>query len=211
VVFFESDAAGGAPPNGGLPWDPFKAIVAPRPIAWISTVSPEGIANVAPFSFFNIVGAKPNLVYFAPGERQGGGLKDSRRNAEETGDFVCNVATWELRDQVNLTSAPHGPEVSEAEIAGLELVPSGLVESPRLAASPASLECVYLETHVPRLRDGTAHPSSCLILGEVVGVHLDERLLGDGRLDTSAMRPIARMGYDEFAVVTKAFQMTRPA
>jgi flavin reductase (DIM6/NTAB) family NADH-FMN oxidoreductase RutF len=202
-VFFATDGSDGSAPNGGLPWDPFKAIVAPRPIGWITTLTPDGAVNLAPYSYFNAVGDRPNVVMFSSS-----GRKDSQSNAEVTGDFVCNLATWDTREQMNLTSA--ATELSEPELAGLEMTPSRLVAPPRVAAAPAALECVYLDTYAIRTRDGREHVSH-VVFGEVVGIHLDERFVTEeGRLDTAAMRPVARMGYDEYAVVEWAFRMTRP-
>jgi flavin reductase (DIM6/NTAB) family NADH-FMN oxidoreductase RutF len=202
-VFFETEPRDGSPRNGRLPWDPFKAIVAPRPIGWITTLTPEGVVNLAPYSYFNAVGDKPNVVCFSSS-----GRKDSQTNAEATGEFVCNLATWETREQMNLTSA--AVDGSEPELAGLEMTPSVLVAPPRVAAAPAALECVYLDTYSIRTRSGREHTSH-VVFGEVVGIYLDDRFVTEeGRLDTAAMRPVARMGYDEYAVVESAFRMARP-
>jgi flavin reductase (DIM6/NTAB) family NADH-FMN oxidoreductase RutF len=203
-MFFEAGRALGERGSGALPWDPFKAIVAPRPIGWITTVSPAGVVNLAPYSFFNGIADRPNLVFFSGGPR-----KHSQVNAEATGEFVFSLATFALRDQVNVTSAHVPAEVSEPDVARLELAPSRLVAPPRVAASPAALECAYVETHELRTRDGEPHVYA-MVIGQVVGVHVDDRFIRDGRLDTAAMRPIARMGYDEYAVVEQAFRMTRP-
>jgi flavin reductase (DIM6/NTAB) family NADH-FMN oxidoreductase RutF len=202
-VFFASDGRDGSPRNGGLPWDPFKAIVAPRPIGWVTTLAADGVVNLAPYSYFNAVGDKPNVVMFSST-----GRKDSQRNAEATGEFVCNLATWDTHQEMNLTSAMVA--TSEPELAGLEMTPSRLVRPPRVAAAPAALECVYLDTYAIRTRDGREHVSH-VVFGEVVGIYVDERYITEeGRLDTAAMRPVARMGYDEYAVVERAFRMARP-
>jgi flavin reductase (DIM6/NTAB) family NADH-FMN oxidoreductase RutF len=202
-MFFATDGSDGSARNGGLPWDPFKAIVAPRPIGWITTLSPDGVVNLAPYSYFNAVGDRPGVVMFSSASR-----KDSQTNAEATGEFVCNLATWDTREEMNLTSATI--DTSEPELAGLEMTPSRLVAPPRVAAAPAALECVYLDTYSIRTRDGDEHVSH-VVFGQVVGVHIDDRYITEeGRLDTAAMRPVARMGYDEYAVVQGAFRMTRP-
>jgi flavin reductase (DIM6/NTAB) family NADH-FMN oxidoreductase RutF len=202
-MFFATDGSDGSARNGGLPWDPFKAIVAPRPIGWITTLTPDGIVNLAPYSYFNAVGDRPNVVMFSSS-----GRKDSQRNAEATGEFVCNLATWDTREQMNLTSA--ATDASEPELAGLEMAPSRLVAPPRVALAPAALECLYLDTYTIRPREGREHVSQ-VVFGEVIGIYLDERFVTpEGRLDTAAMRPVARMGYDEYAVVEAAFRMTRP-
>src|SRR5438552_1601969 len=158
-MFFATDMSDGSARNGGLPWDPFKAIVAPRPIGWITTLTPDGVVNLAPYSYFNAVGDKPNVVMFSSSSR-----KDSERNAEATGEFVCNLATWDIRQEMNLTSAT--VDGSEPEFAGLEMTPSRLVAPPRVAAAPAALECVYLDTYLIRARDGREH-SSHVVFGEV--------------------------------------------
>ena len=202
-MFFATDGSDGSPRNGGLPWDPFKAIVAPRPIGWITTLSPEGVVNLAPYSYFNAVGDKPNIVCFSST-----GRKDSQTNAEATREFVCNLATWETHEQMNLTSAM--VSTSEPEFAGLEMTPSRLVAPPRVAAAPAALECVYLDTYVIRSKEGREHTSH-VVFGEVIGIYVDDRYItGEGRVDTAAMQPVARMGYDEYAVVESAFRMARP-
>jgi flavin reductase (DIM6/NTAB) family NADH-FMN oxidoreductase RutF len=188
----------------GLRYDPFKAIVAPRPIGWITSLSANGEINLAPYSYFNGVSSRPACVMFASE-----GHKDSIANVAETGEFVCNLATWELRDQMNATSATLPRDVDEMREAGLEAAPSRLVKPPRVAASPCALECtlmkiVTLDDVDPTLKD--RH----IVIGKVVGVHIDERFLKDGMLDTAAMKPIARCGYHNYAVVESQFQMVRP-
>ncbi|HET7849269.1 MAG TPA: flavin reductase family protein [Pseudolabrys sp.] len=188
----------------GLARDPFKAIVAPRPIGWVTSMSAKGEVNLAPYSFFNGVNSKPNLVMFASE-----GRKDSVSFIEETGEFVCNLATWDLREAMNETSAPMPRGASEMRRAGLEPAPCRLVKPPRVAASPCALECKLLR--IVALDDLDGRPAGChVVFGQVIGVHIDDRFLVQGRLDTAAMRPIARCGYDEYAVVETMFSMTRP-
>lgn len=187
-----------------LPHDPFKAIVAPRPIGWITSISAKGEVNLAPYSYFNGVNSRANLVMFASE-----GRKDSANNIAETREFVCSLATWDLRDAMNVTSAPLPHGVNEMERAGLAPAPSRMVKPPRVAASPCALECrlikiVALETAGGEPVDGH------VVLGQVVGVHIDDRFIVDGLLDTAAMKPIARCGYDQYAVVESVFSMTRP-
>jgi len=190
----------------GLPHDPFKAIVAPRPIGWISTVDAEGRVNLAPYSFFNAFNTKPPVVGFCSE-----GPKDSVTNAEATGEFVCNLATRELAEAMNATSASLPRGQSEMEFAGLAAAPSRLVKPPRVAASPAALECRVTQIVVLTGLDGAAYGSR-LVLGEVVGVHIDPNFLVDGRFDTAAARPIARCGYrGDYAEVSSLFEMLRPA
>lgn len=188
-----------------LPHDPFKALVAPRPVGWISTVSRAGAVNLAPYSYFNAFSTRPMLVGFSSE-----GEKDSQVFAIETGEFVWSMATWDLRDAMNATAATLPRGESEFAHARLETAPSRLVRPPRVKASPAALECRV--TEMVRLKDTAGRDTDRrLVLGEVVGVHLDERFVRDGRVDTAAMRPIARCGYDEYSVVDRLFAMDRPA
>jgi len=187
-----------------LPNDPFKAIVAPRPIGWITSISAKGEVNCAPYSFFNAIASRPNLVMFASE-----GVKDSVTFIQETGEFVCNLATWDLREAMNATSAPLPRGVDEMRRAGLEPAPSRLVKPPRVKAAPCALECKLLKI-VP-IEDLAGKAVDChVVLGQVIGVHIDDRFIVDGRLDTAAMKPIARCGYDEYAVVESLFSMQRP-
>ncbi|MDG3002177.1 flavin reductase family protein [Paludisphaera sp. Pla2] len=189
----------------GLPHDPFKAIVAPRPIGWISTRDRQGRVNLAPYSFFNAFCDAPPIVGFSST-----GRKDSLRNAEETGEFVANLATRALAEAVNLSSAavPHG--VDEMAMAGLTAAPCRLVAAPRVGESPAALECKLLQ--VLRLRDvDGAETNNHLVLGQVVGVHLDPAYLKDGLFDMTLARTIARCGYrGDYAEVDHLFEMLRP-
>jgi len=187
-----------------LPHDPFKAIVAPRPIGWITSMSAKGEVNLAPYSFFNGINSRPNLVMFASEKR-----KDSVVFIEETGEFVCNLATWDLREQMNDTSAPVARGINEMERAGLAPAPCRIVKPPRVAASPCALECKLLKIVALDALDGT--PAEChVVFGQVVGVHIEDRFIKDGILDTAAMRPIARCGYDQYAVADTMFSMIRP-
>jgi flavin reductase (DIM6/NTAB) family NADH-FMN oxidoreductase RutF len=189
-----------------LPHDPFKAIVAPRPIGWISTVDAEGRPNVAPYSFFNAFCDSPPVVGFSSG-----GRKNSQRNVEETGEFVVNLATRRQADAMNRTSAalPHG--VNKFEAAGLRAAPSRLVRPPRVADAPAALECRLLLVLPITDLDGEPTPNT-LILGQVVGVHIDPGFLNDGLFDIAAAGTIARCGYQgDYVEVTRVFEMLRPS
>jgi flavin reductase (DIM6/NTAB) family NADH-FMN oxidoreductase RutF len=190
--------------NHGLPHDPFKAIVAPRPIGWITAMSAAGEINLAPYSYFNGVCSRPPIVMFASE-----GRKDSVSFIAETGEFVCNLATWELRAAMNATSAPFARGVNEMEKAGLEAAPSRLVRPPRVKASPCALECKLLQI-VPLDDLNGRSVDTHVVFGQVVGVHIDERFIKNGLVDTAAMRPIARCGYHDYAVVEDTFSMTRP-
>ena len=191
----------------GLSHDPFKALVAPRPIGWISTVSPAGIPNLAPYSFFNAVGDSPPMIAFSSS-----GRKDSLVNAEATGEFVWNMATRALAEAMNSSSASVSPETDEFGLAGLETAPSRLVAPPRVAASPAALECRVLQ--IVRLHDLEGRETSNLLaIGQVVGVHIDRAYLRDDLFDTGAAHPIMRAGYrDQYVEATPEtmFQMARP-
>jgi flavin reductase (DIM6/NTAB) family NADH-FMN oxidoreductase RutF len=189
----------------GHEYDPFKAVVAPRPIGWISSLSPEGVANLAPYSFFNAMSDNPHYVVFGSA-----GRKDSIRNIEATGEFVHNMATFKLREQMNASSAPVAEGVDEFELAGLEKASCKLVKPPRVAASPVSLECKYVKTVELPGHDNAAG-GYAIVVGEVIGVHIDDSFIEDGRVNTAAMQPITRMGYSEYAVVTEAFRMRRPS
>jgi flavin reductase (DIM6/NTAB) family NADH-FMN oxidoreductase RutF len=188
----------------GLPHDPFKAIVAPRPIGWITSRSANGEVNLAPYSFFNGVSTRPPVVCFASE-----GRKDSVTFIEETREFVCSLATYDLRLAVNETSAPYPRGVNEMLAAGLTPAPSRLVAPPRVAQAPCALECRWLQTVA--LHDIDGRPlDSHVVFGQVVGVYIDDRFIKHGRLDTAAMRPLARCGYADYAIVDAVFAMPRP-
>jgi len=190
--------------------DPLKALVVPRPIGWISSVDLEGRVNLAPFSFFNLVSDSPPIVIFAPnGAKADGTRKDSLNNAEAVGAFVVNLATYDLRDQMNATSARLPAGVSEADAAGLEMVASNIVAAPRVKASPVALECRYLQSVTLPTLD--PDQPNTVVFGDVVGIHIDDSLIVDGRVDITRAKPIARMGYSLYAVVEQTFRMTRPA
>jgi flavin reductase (DIM6/NTAB) family NADH-FMN oxidoreductase RutF len=183
------------------------AIVTPRPIAWVTSVDPEGRVNLAPFSFFNAFGANPPVVVFSPVIRRDGTRKDTLRNAEATGQFVLNAAVESLAQQVNLSSTelPYGE--SEIELTGLELLPSIKVRPPRLAASPTHLECKLIQI-VPIGKGPTA---ANLVIGEVVLIHIDDAVLdARGEVDPRKLRTIARLGGDYYCRTTDLFEMRRP-
>ena len=188
----------------GLPHDPSKAIVAPRPIGWISTLSGAGEINLAPYSFFNAVSTRPFIVWFSSE-----GEKDSATFAQETGEFVANLVSRDLAEKMNRTSvnAPRG--VNEFVYADLAMAPSRLVAPPRVAAAPAALECRVTEVFRPRGLDGT--PTSAIVVaGEVVGVHIDDAFLKDGLFDITKAGNVARLGYMDYASVDQVFSMRRP-
>jgi flavin reductase (DIM6/NTAB) family NADH-FMN oxidoreductase RutF len=188
----------------GLPHDPFKAIIAPRPIGWISTLDTRGRANLAPYSFFNAVHSRPPMLMFTSET-----MKHSAANAIATGEFVFNLVSRPLFDAMNVSSGALAEGESEFEAAGLEAAPCRVVKAPRVAASPAALECRV--TTSMQLSDASGAPlEGWIIIGEVVGVHIDEAFLREGRFDTLAAAPVARCGYRDYSAVTGMFEALRP-
>ena len=187
-----------------LPHDPLKAIIAPRPVGWVSTMNARGEVNLAPYSFFNAFSSSPMILGFSSE-----GAKDSASFANETKEFVWNLASYDLRDAMNASSTPLPRGSSEFVHAGLESAPSRLVRPPRVAASPASLECRV--TSIIDLKDVNGQPINCLlVLGQVIGVHINDRFIHNGMVDTAAMQPLARCGYADYAVVERVFSLVRP-
>ena len=192
----------------GLPHDPFKALVAPRPIGWISTLDTDGKVNLAPYSFFNAVCYNPCVVMFAASGLVDDPKKHSWRNAEETGEFVCNIVSEELAEKMNLTSAHVARGVDEFELAGLTKEPSQKVKPPRVKEAPAHLECKYLKTVT--FESDEAHHTHGVVFGHVVGIHIKDEILADGLVDVLKFRPVARLGYMDYTVVDSVFSMGRP-
>ena len=190
----------------GLPLNPFSACIVPRPIGWVSTVDKDGRPNLAPFSFFNGVGYTPPTVMFCPNGRDlDGGLSHSLLNVQETKEFVVNIATFDLRYSMNLTSRQLKRGESEFKLAGLTEEPSRCVRPPGVAESPIRLECRHVQTvHLPSTEPG--FPLN-VVFGQVVGVHISELVLTAGRVDYSKLQPIARLGYRQFAVIRDLFEM----
>lgn len=191
----------------GLPHDPFNAIVGPRPIGWIGSLSADGVPNLAPYSFFNAFNYTPPIVGFSSTS-----LKDSVRNIEATREFTWNLVTRPLAERMNATSAAVGPEVDEFALAGLAPAASRIVAAPRVAESPVSFECRCTQLIQLQGQDGQA-VQAWLVLGEVVGVHIDRGLLKDGVYDTANAGHILRGGgpSDYFAIgPEQLFHMFRP-
>ncbi len=202
-MFYETDGN-----KHGLPHDPFKSCIVPRPIGWITTLGTDGTVNLAPYSFFNGVATDPPMVMFASGGGSEKGDKDTLVNCEQTGEFVCNMATWDLRQQMSRTSAPVGAEVDEMDLAGLEAVPSRLVKPPRVKAAPIHLECLYHATvDLPCSNPGHRN---AMVLGRVIGIHISDDLLTDGMIDMGKLKPIARLGYLDYMRVDTVFTMDWP-
>ena len=187
--------------------------VAPRPIAWVSTISKDGIPNLAPFSFFNALCATPPLLAFCPGVRSqksrqtlGSGVKDTLRNIREIGEFVVNVVTFPLAESMNLTSGEYEASVDEFEVAGLTMRPSQHVKPAHVAESPINFECKVFQI----LDFGTDTAGASLVIGEIVSVHLEKEVLREGRIDGQLLDVVGRMGGAQYCRTTERFNMTRP-
>ncbi len=192
-----------------LPHDPFKSCVVPRPIGWISTIDATGRHNLAPFSQFQNVSFDPPIVLFCANQNTQGKRKDSVANAEATGEFVWNMATYALREAVNMTAQELPPEVDEFEIAGLTKAPARLVRPALVAESPIHFECRYLQT-VRLPGNGVMGPAN-VVFGQVIAIHIaDEALRADGCIDILKLRPIARLGYYDYTSVESIFSMRIP-
>lgn len=189
----------------GLPHNPLKALVLPRPIGWISSLDAGGRVNLAPFSFFNAVSDDPPIVAFSANRTAEGGPKDTAANIQATGEFVANLATHALRVQVRDSGQAVPPDVDEFELTGLTAAPSEKVKPPRVAEAPAHLECV-LERAVD-LPAGADGRHCTVIFGHVVGVHIDEAVLVDGLIDVRKLQPLARLGYKEYGAIFDAFEL----
>lgn len=193
-----------------LPYDPFKSCTVPRPIGWISTVSKSGIANLAPFSQWQNLTFDPPMVMFSSNQKADGTRKDTVANAEDTGYFVWNMATWELREAVNISAADFPPDVDEFERAGVTKAACAVAPGPRVAESPVHMECKYHST--TRLPGRGAMGTVDVVFGEVVQIHIrDDVVLSSGKLDIPKIAPIARLGYYDYCVVRETFEMVIPA
>ena len=192
-----------------LPHNPFKSCVVPRPIAWISTISPDGVHNLAPYSQFQNLTFDPPYVMFAANQTTRGKRKDTVVNIEQTGEFVYNMATYDLRDAVNRSAAEVPPETDEFDLAGVTKIPSVLVKPSRVAESPVQFECRYHQT--VRLPGNGIMGTVDVIIGRVVLVHIKDDVIGpDGRLDVLRIRPLARLGYYDYTTVESRFEMVIP-
>ncbi len=182
-------------------------IVTPRPIAWVTTISAQGIVNLAPFSFFNAFGANPPVVVFSPTRRRDGTKKDTLLNLEATGEFVVHSSVASLAEAVNLTSKEVPPDESEVELASLHTIPSQKVRPPRIAEAPTALECRVLQI----IPTGTGSIAGNLVIGEVVMIHAADEVLDEsGRVDPRKLQTVARLGGDFWCRTTDLFEQKRP-
>ncbi|TCM57390.1 flavin reductase (DIM6/NTAB) family NADH-FMN oxidoreductase RutF [Rhizobium sp. PP-F2F-G48] len=188
----------------GLPHDPFKAIVSPRPIGWIGTRSKDGSLNLAPYSFFNAISDVPKMVMFSSS-----GWKDSVRNIEETGVFTASFVSRDLVDPMNRSSAPLPHGESEFDAAGLTPVDGTLVEAPFVGEAYAALECRMTEMFRPKTLSGEPAENH-VVIGQVVGIHIRADALRDGRFDMAKVRPVGRLGYMDYADAGDVFELIRP-
>ena len=190
----------------GLRHDPFKALVVPRPIGWVSTLSKDGIPNLAPFSFFNAISDRPHMVMFSVGWRN-----NTLLNIEATGECTCSFVNKAMTDAMNMSSAGVEHGVDEFALAGLDTTASTLVTPPRATASPAALECKLWQTI--ELPPGPGKDAGyTMVLATVVGIYINDDYLSDGMVDTAAMQPLARLGYMDYAEVNAGniFSLNRP-
>jgi flavin reductase (DIM6/NTAB) family NADH-FMN oxidoreductase RutF len=194
----------------GLAHTPWLAIVAPRPIGWISTLSKDGVPNLAPFSFFNGISSSPPMLMFCANSAHAeGGRKDSYVNARDTGEFVHNVVTEELLHRMNTSSTPAPRAVDEFEVAGLGKAPSSVVKPYRVAESPVNVECrVVKALELPSDEPGDMNT---MIIGRVVAIHIRDELIVDGRLDLNLLRPLSRVGYLDYTGIRELFELRRPS
>ena len=193
----------------GLPHDPFKSCVVPRPIGWISTITPEGVHNLAPYSQFQNLTYDPPYVMFSANQNTRGRRKDTVVNVEQTGEFVYNMATYDLREAVNRSAAEVPPEVDEFELAGVTKASSVRVKPCRVAESPVQFECRYYQTL--RLPGNGLMGTVDVVIGRVILVHIKDDAIGpDGRLNVLRIRPLARLGYYDYTTVDSIFEMVIP-
>ena len=201
-MFYRPDA-----PDHGLPHNPFKAIVSPRPIGWISTISAGGIANLAPYSFFNALCDTPPMVMFASSgakHDQPKG-KDSLANILATEEFAVNIVSYALRAPMNKTAASLGADEDEFAAAGLSKAAGVAISAPHVAQAPAVLECkLFKVVDLP----GAANS---MVIGEVVGVHIKDDFIVNGRFDVTRYKPLSRLGYMDYAAVENVFELVKPA
>ena len=194
--------------QAGLPFNPLKAIVSPRPIGWISSKGADGSINLAPYSFFNAISENPTMVIFSADCSDHDHRKDSLRNVEETGEFVVNIVGQAQFDAMNISSQSFAYGENEFLHAGLEMIESETVQPPRIGGVPAALECRLYQT-MPLPRDDAGR-GYVMVMGTVTGIYVDDAVVKDGKLDYTAYTPISRLGYRDYGRITDIFQVARP-
>jgi flavin reductase (DIM6/NTAB) family NADH-FMN oxidoreductase RutF len=202
-VFYKTDQ------HHGLPHDPFKSCVVPRPIAWVSSIHPNGTVNLAPFSFFNALASDPPIVMISfTGYHEHGGEKDSLFNIKNSGEFVVNMVPLSLKEAMNISTAPVAHGVDELALAGLETEDSVLIKPPRVKEAPIHMECEFFqEIKLPCTLEDSINTT---IIGKVLGIHIKEEVLTEGMIDLAKIKPLARLGYNQYTAVDDVFTMTRP-
>jgi flavin reductase (DIM6/NTAB) family NADH-FMN oxidoreductase RutF len=193
-----------SPPDHGLPFSPYKGLIAPRPIGWISTYSKDGVANLAPYSYFQALSDKPPIIMFVSD-----GWKQSAQNAQDTGCFVHNVVDRRYKAEMLASSEAFPPDVSEFERVGLEAVPAETIHAPMIKGAVAQLECKLVE--VRPVQDMNGEATSChMVIGQIVRGHIDKQYLTDGQVDAEAVGFVSRLGYRDHADIDEVYQMRRP-
>ena len=202
-MFYKTDQ------HHGLPHDPFKSCVVPRPIAWVSSIHPNGTVNLAPFSFFNALASDPPMVMISfTGYHEHGGEKDSLFNIKNSGEFVVNMVPLSLKEAMNISTAPVAHGVDELALAGLETEDSVLIKPPRVKEAPIHMECEFFqEIKLPCTLEDSINTT---IIGKVLGIHIKEEVLTEGMIDLAKIKPLARLGYNQYTAVDDVFTMTRP-
>ncbi|MEM6461339.1 MAG: flavin reductase family protein [Pseudomonadota bacterium] len=198
-MFYDTDTN-----KHGLAHDPFKALVSPRPIGWIGSVSVEGIPNLSPYSFFNAISDTPKMVMFASD-----GYKDSVTNIENTRDFTASLVSLDLVEKMNVSSVSAPPQVNEFEYAGLTAKPGVLVKAPFVGEAYAAIECKAVEVFRPKTLTG-GEAEYIMVIGQVVGIHIDPYIVADGRIRMDRAAPVARLGYRDYSHAAETFEMIRP-
>ena len=196
--------------NHGLKYNPFKSCIIPRPIAWITTISNDGIDNCAPYSFFNGVSSDPPMVMFANNGSaiDGSGPRDTFSNIKENQEFVINISTFNTKDKMNKTSARLCRNVSEIEFASLETLDSKLVKPKRLKESPINMECtLYKIIDLPGITEDNYNG---ILIGKVIGIHINDEYIKEGKVDVKKIKPLARLGYFDYSVIDDFFSIKRP-
>ncbi len=197
--------------NHGLKYNPFKSCIIPRPIAWITTRGEDGIDNCAPYSFFNGVSSDPPMVMFANNgpSLKGRGPRDTFSNVRDTKEFVINISTYNTKDKMNTTSARLEKNISEIEFASLETLNSKIVKPKRLKKSPINMECIlYKIIDLPGINENNYNG---IIIGKVIGIHIDDDYIRDGKIDVEKVQPLARLGYFDYSIIDNIFSIKRPS